>query len=226
MPTIAQTIEKVNDFTELQPGWHFGEGVTPEERIREKAIQFLRYGEYMGITRANAFPGVDGQIQITFYYEDSMLELNIEADGTVTIAEDEGREQIYFKEGASEIDARTKLREFSEKIWNSSESSIESITIPSAEIFPVRRSSLQAIKVSRLLRNLVRLTQATQSASTFQDFIRTWSETLRSTGKYQTIRYPKAVGSSSKPAQWVTIATSISTAGIEIKRDRHSSPYS
>jgi hypothetical protein len=116
MPTIAQTIEKVDSFAKLQIGWHFGEGAPPTGRLRKKAIEFLRYAEISGIARANAFPGVAGQIQVTFYHEDSMLELNIEGDGTVTIAEDEKQEQVYFKENASETDARTKLMEFSEKV--------------------------------------------------------------------------------------------------------------
>jgi len=226
MPTIAQTIEKVDSFAKLQIGWHFGEGAPLTERLRKKAIEFLRYAEISGIARANAFPGVAGQIQVTFYYEDSMLELNIEGDGTVTIAEDEKQEQVYFKENASETDARTKLTEFSEKVWNFSELFIESITIPNEAIFQARHFSPQAIKASQSSKEIALFTPAVRSASTLRDFIRIKSETLPYTGKSPTTKYRKVAGSSSRRAQRVMIATSTSTVGAGIRRGKHSLLYS
>lgn len=54
-----------------------------------------------------------------------MLELTLELDGTVTIAEDEGNIQISFLEGVSFREAINRLTEFGRKLWDSSESFIE-----------------------------------------------------------------------------------------------------
>ena len=109
MPNIAETIKKVRSFSELENGWHFGEGVAPSTRVQDKAIAVLHGVQMIGLSRSNAFPGVNGEIEITFYHRDSFLELTFETDGSLTIPGDEDRWPALFKEGFSIADVITKL---------------------------------------------------------------------------------------------------------------------
>jgi hypothetical protein len=121
MPTLQNTIQKVKGFVELPDGWHFGDGVpAPRDRI-EQAVRFLEFANQLGLGRANAFPGITGQVEITFYYADRMLEVTIESDDSITIAEDQGREQVSFEENRSKRSVYEKLQEFSQNIWASSD---------------------------------------------------------------------------------------------------------
>jgi len=117
MPTIKETIQKASEFIDLPEGWHFGEGVAPSQEAVDQALAFLEYANLSGIERANAFPGISGQVEVTFYIGDRMLEITIEADGLITIAEDVAREQISFEEHLSTSDAYQRLEEFSQSIW-------------------------------------------------------------------------------------------------------------
>src|SRR6266542_209927 len=101
MPTIQETIQKIREFADLLNGWHFGEGAPFSQQRVEQAILFVNYGRLLGVTRANAFPGVRGEIEIRFYEDERMLEITIEADNSLTIAEDGDHIQMAFDEGLS-----------------------------------------------------------------------------------------------------------------------------
>jgi len=128
MPTIYETVRKVREFEALPSGWHFGEGVDPPHQRIEQAVKLLQYASQAGVERANAFPGVAGQVEITFYNGDRMLELTLESDDSITIAEDHGREQVFFEENCSRIDAKTRLEDFGQTIWASSDLFTANIT--------------------------------------------------------------------------------------------------
>jgi hypothetical protein len=132
MPTVEQTIQKVRGFSNLPEGWHFNEGVPPTLERVERAIRFLAYAELNRLSRANAFPGTSGQIEVTFYLDTRMLEITLEADDSITIAEDVGDEQFYFEENLFTYDAYRKIEEFSQEIWLSSDLFIGSTMILSA----------------------------------------------------------------------------------------------
>ncbi len=134
MPTIRETINKVEEFAELPEGWHFGEGLPPTQERIGQAVAFLEYANFSNLERANAFPGVRGQIEVTFYNADRMLEITIEADDSVTIAEDKGNEQVSFEENLSKYDAYQRLDEFSQSIWVSSDHFIGSIMTQSVRV--------------------------------------------------------------------------------------------
>lgn len=222
MPTIAETIKKVSDFAALSEGWHFGEGGPPSEEMRRRAVFLLRAAHvFFGIDRTNAFPGVRGQIQVTFYHAERMLELTLETDGTVTIAEDEGDREIVFEEGASDAEAFASLREFSQRIWATSESSTESITIQNVTISPVWRSTFPATNRYLSFTRVVPSPRVVEFVNILHGTIVSRPESRRSTGIFQRTPFQLTAASSRNEVPLAMIATTTSTVG-PIKKQEES----
>jgi hypothetical protein len=220
MPTIAETIRKINEFAELPNGWHFGEGVPPSQDARRRAISFVSAANALGIKRANAFPGASGQVQVTFYHDDRMLELTLEEGGAVTIAEDEGSRQIEFKEGASQADAYASLWKFGQTLWDSLESSIVSTMIQSVTTSLVRLLTSPATNLSPLSIENVLLKRAVESANTFRHSIASRPANPLSFGIYRMNLSRMGASSGSREVPLETIATIISTVGLGDKPEK------
>lgn len=218
MPNLTNTIEKVRSFLELPIGWHFGEGVPARSSLATKSIYALELASEAGISRMNAFPGVEGQVQITFYHRSSVLELNLEIDGTVTVAMDEGDEQVEHRENVDWFDSLNEIKEFSERIWSSSESSIQGITIPKKEGFQARPSSLPVTAKFPLSTTRVPSRPAVRFASMSLRSTVPSRETRSSTGKCLIYSYRSNVKSNKGPAIAGMIATTTSTAGQKTDR--------
>ncbi len=223
MPTIAEAIRKVNEFADLPEGWHFGEGVPSRETLSARARNLLIAAHSLGIDRANAFPGVGGQVQVTFYRGPRMLELTLETDGSVTIAEDARGEQVVFKEAASIEEAFTSLTNFGESLWISSDLSIGNITILNATTSQVRPLTSAPVNLSLWSSVAVPLLLAAPFASILMPTILSRPANLRFTGTFLMQSFPPAAASSKSEVPLTTIATTTSTAGLENKRGEPSS---
>ncbi len=129
MPTIQDKIERIQEFANLPYGWHFGGGIAPPVDRIVSAVHFIQRAGLQGVKRANAFPGVDGQIEVTFYDDDRMLEITIEDDDSLTVAENKGNAQLNFNE-------RLSLSQVYERLnaWASSDLFIESTTIRNVRV--------------------------------------------------------------------------------------------
>ena len=219
MPTISETIQKVNEFAELPNGWHFGEGVPPSEDAREQAIKFLKAAQWLGIKRTNAFPGIRGQVQVTFYHGERMLELTLETDNSLTIAEDEGDTQITFKENASISDAYAALREFGQYIWASLESFIESTTIQNVKTSLVRLWIYRGASQSQWSNMNVRLELARPYVRILRHSIVNNPASLLYIGASPTGLFRLNADMSSKEVIPEMTATTISMVGRESKRE-------
>ena len=92
--------KKINSFSELRDGWHFGDGVAPTPETIKNAIDFLN------LTRAfreiDAFPGPSGEISISFYFGDDTVEIIFEPNGTIT--------SIYDQADKDELDYRESIQ--------------------------------------------------------------------------------------------------------------------
>lgn len=203
MPTLQATIQKVREFAELANGWHFGEGIaSPQPRI-DKAILMINYARLLGLKRANAFPGVDGQIEITFYDDGRMLEITIEADDSLTIAQDENDIQVGFSEAVSTPQLYERLN-----AWASSDVSIGSITTVNVpiQVSPHRLSTFEVVNQSQWLTTTALLPRAGQSVLTFFDT--TWDrlEIHQYTGPFQMAYFQPVFGPSQVQARLATNA--------------------
>jgi len=112
MPNIKETINKVESFKILQKGWHFGEGDAISDDYVKVGTVFLQFAELMGTQKANAFPGENGELQIAFYQDNKFLEITIEANSKITVAEDVNNKNISYEENLNLTEVIEKL-----KIW-------------------------------------------------------------------------------------------------------------
>jgi len=211
MPTINETIEKVRQFASLPEGWCFGEAGPISNESVSYAFAFLAAGRAFGLERANAFPGASGQVQITFYVNLRMLELTIETDQSITLAEDYENEQIDFIEDVSLSGAYLRLREFAE--CASLDLFTEDITIQNAADFRAKPLISLGNALFQLWTKIVRSKQAEQSAPTLPGITENRPESQSSIGALRTMLFPITASTNENEQNRVTIAiaTSIGT---------------
>ena len=124
------TEEKILGFAELRDGWHYGEGVPPEESVLDNAISFSREAVRLAFFETDAFPGINGEVMFTIYYHDHYLEFTVEPDSSsVTFYREKGGEEVCYQEGLSFQEAKARIGEFSKETWKEYESSTAGITI-------------------------------------------------------------------------------------------------
>lgn len=217
MPTIRETIRKAREFSELPEGWHFGDGVPPSRQRVDQAIAFLEFADLAGIERANAFPGIRGQIEITFYTADRMVEITIESDDSITMAEDRGREQIYFEENRSRFDVYRRLEEFSQNTWPSSDLFTVNTMTQNVRV-PVLRVALSTSEPeNRFPLSIVsaREPRAAQFVLILRDITTSNLGTPKFTGQSETPTFRPSVGSRWRGLLVGTIATGTFMVGQE-----------
>lgn len=123
-----ETLKKIDSFLYLEKGWHYGKGVFPSKKTIAIAKKIAEQA-LSNIFDTDAFPGIDGEIMVTVYYKEHYLEFTIESDGEITFVHELNDEELVYKEGLKLQEAKIKLDDFCEKIWNISELSTESIMI-------------------------------------------------------------------------------------------------
>jgi hypothetical protein len=206
---FRHTDQKIIGFKKLQVGWHYGRGIPPTDDAVSKAralnIEALR----AGFKKTNAFPGIDGEIQVTAYHQSIYLELTIELDGMITfVYERDDQEIAYEKVTFDEV--ITKIRKFRGLTWALSGLSTSSTTTPIEGDSEVLPSDLPAMGAA-----FPSLTQSAYSepvpafVSTSEDFTGTSLEFHQFSGTFP-LKYLEPAGWSSRqaPPEMSAITTS------------------
>ncbi|MGH9842264.1 MAG: hypothetical protein ACREEM_26230 [Blastocatellia bacterium] len=94
---VAQTTAKILGFGELPVGWHYGGGVPPAEPTIAAALRLNREAEELGFEKTNAFPGIEGEIQVTAYLGSLCLEFTVERDGGITFVKEQDDQEIAYE---------------------------------------------------------------------------------------------------------------------------------
>jgi hypothetical protein len=112
MLTIIKTLKLIDSFSKLVRGWNFGEGVaaSPISLRQSKSALILAYSS--GIKEFEAFPGVDGEIQLCCYKGDDTLEITFEINGLVTVCFEEADERLFYKKDISLDETIKILKDF------------------------------------------------------------------------------------------------------------------
>jgi hypothetical protein len=182
MPNINQTVQKIENFAHLPYGWRFGEGLPISRDKINAAILLVEHAESQGITRANAFAGAEGELSISFYVGENSIELVLEADGSITFAEDRKGEQINFVENLSLEDAYDKIWTFSNPSQNTLELSIHEIITRKQGNSTASLLDRRRMGEYRSSKEVVRYIQARASATTSHNITQIRPERQKSTG--------------------------------------------
>ncbi len=126
MPTINQTINKIYQFAELPTGWHYGDGGPIDQKMIERAHEFLLTASGLDIDEVNAFPGIDGQIELIIYNGNLTTAFVFEEDNTVSVTEESKCEIISDVYGLTCLEAEERLWKLSQKNQTISDSFISS----------------------------------------------------------------------------------------------------
>jgi hypothetical protein len=107
--SLAQTTAKILSFRELPVGWHFGGGVPPMNETIAAALKLNQEAEASGFDKTNAFPGIEGEIQVTAYLGALCLEFTIERDGGITFVKEQDDRELFYESGLTLDEAITRL---------------------------------------------------------------------------------------------------------------------
>lgn len=130
---------KLEEYSKLNNGWHFGEGRGPTQSVIAMARDASLFLQELGITKQGCFPGVFGEMRVTGYLEKGYVEITYENNGTISLLiEDHKGETITDSENVSSNEMKLSIRNFvGANIWNMSGYFAASIGMPSETGFKV-----------------------------------------------------------------------------------------
>lgn len=189
MPKFKEIKRKIESFSKLPIGWHYGDGAIPSARNIRSALSLLTSAKLLGFDRFNAFPGIDGEIQVTVYDGADFYQFTIEPNLELTVVHEHNQDEVFYQERVSIDDALAKLEEFAFQICDLSELYTQNISTQSVEVSAISLlktpAMVQAYRGSSLI---VPFGQAIQYASTSATSIPLQSAESRSfTGSFQMI---------------------------------------
>jgi len=108
--------EKIRSFADLPVGWHYGEGVPATKGTIDRALVLESEFHKFSFRKTNAFPGIDGEIRVTAYYQSIYVEMTLEISGSVSYIYEFANEEIESEELTFD-EALAKIADFRGKIW-------------------------------------------------------------------------------------------------------------
>jgi hypothetical protein len=117
--------EYIRSFASFPEGWNFGEGRPVNIELIVKAIDVYRFGKSLGFT-GNAFPIGEGEIEISFSYQEHFIDVyltnQLTIEYTYELGIGENYQEVEHIENISEVELHNKLISFEETVLcNSSE---------------------------------------------------------------------------------------------------------
>lgn len=147
-PMINETLLKIAEFSELPEGWHFGEGKRISKDNVSIAERIFYAIFYQGIVATDAFPGIDGEIRITGYFDEHYLEFTLETDESITYLYEIDDIEIEYKENLSIVEVLEVIKTITTKINPNKclfDQSIKTIGINKKSDFKVWHSNPPAV---------------------------------------------------------------------------------
>ena len=124
--------KKIDSFLALESGWHFGEGGPPSVERVKRATTFIKDLMAIGFD-IDAFPGIAGEIHLTFHHDNTYLEVIFDTDGSISFWHDENKKEIKSEEEIDIRRAKELVLNVGEFIWNLSELSTQDFGIKKME---------------------------------------------------------------------------------------------
>jgi hypothetical protein len=115
--------EYIRSFAELPEGWNFGEGRPSNAEIIRKAIEIYRFGKSLGFI-GNAFPMGEGEIEISFSYQEHFIDFYLTNQDTIEYTYEvgigENYQEIDHIDNISLEQLKGKLTSFEETVISGS----------------------------------------------------------------------------------------------------------
>lgn len=139
---LQTTDQRISDFLNLPQGWHYGEGNAPNEKTVHDSLLINNQATLLGL-KTEAFPGINGEIQINCYSKNKTLEFTIESTGKILLVEEESGIEISSQEDLTIEEALNFIRkEYGKRTWSLSEQSTQVITLNTESDLAVWRSRI------------------------------------------------------------------------------------
>lgn len=119
----SYTISKINSFSTINNGWHYGRGRPPSASTISMAASVNNFLVQVGLTTTDAFPGIDGEIMVTAYLNDLYCECIVESNGTYSVNTEVNSVDVVSCKNMSEADVIGTLFGVARTQWNISGSS-------------------------------------------------------------------------------------------------------
>ncbi len=76
-------IQRIRELGELRAGWNYGKGQPVSETVIQLGEEMAGAAMNYGLTRLDAFPGIDGQLTVAIYISDADHSFQIHPSGEV-----------------------------------------------------------------------------------------------------------------------------------------------
>jgi hypothetical protein len=122
-PIASATASKIQSFHNLSVGWHYGTGGPINNKTINTALDLHWHLIIVGFINTNAFPGSNGEIQLTAYYntplEQHYIGIMIEPTGDLGLVyEISGRDGRQPIETTNVETIKAAVREIAGEIWS------------------------------------------------------------------------------------------------------------
>lgn len=132
-----ETQSKIDSFRKLPPGWHYGRGGPISDVVIAKAKEILCLLVQKGLTSNDAFPGADGEIQLTAYHADHYISVIIEPDLSASFIHEKLNIDVIVPIEAVDLDRiKAEIARAAVEIWNLSDMYTRSIMIKNVNASP------------------------------------------------------------------------------------------
>lgn len=199
---------KLRHFEHLLKGWHHGQGEVISSVAIGEAVELHRQLTGNLFFETDAFPGLNGEIQLTAYDASHCFEFTRARTGEWTFIHEEGWDEIVEIENLDFQQASEIVGSLRQRIWNTCTSWRDNIGIDTENAFEVWPLSLQIqTEESRSLQNLVSMQSPLQSVIISGTTPRMWPESRQSFGKFRVRYYPPPFRLNPRQVTEVTDAT-------------------
>jgi hypothetical protein len=142
---LPPVVAKIESYRHLRAGWSFGVGEPFKGAVIDQAIKLANSGLEMGLTAADAFPGPEGEVRVTFYYggKAHYFECTICAPNQIDFVYESNGVVEVEKDGLTLEVAKEVLLETWTSLWSTFASLTHSTTTLSWGAFKTSLSSLQ-----------------------------------------------------------------------------------
>lgn len=133
-----ETEKKLNDFLSLKKGWYYGEGKSIDSKTIFIIKDLLYYVEAQGFTETDTFPGLNGDVRLTIYYNEYYIEITLDENCIFLLTIEKNDNEIISDKKFNETEIKKEINTYGKKlIWDTLDSSTSATMIQDGEDFKV-----------------------------------------------------------------------------------------